>query len=91
VDVDAEWRRITGGLDDPEARLHPSRRRLREILAERGAAGGTPSILTAQLEREGKGVTRETVQRWLAADRDAGLLRASGTGLWHWITHGGTS
>ena len=87
VDVDATFAAMVGGLDDPETRLHPSRIRLREILAERGASGGTPSLLTAQLEREGKAVTRETVQRWLAADRDAGLVRSTGTGLWHWITH----
>jgi S-DNA-T family DNA segregation ATPase FtsK/SpoIIIE len=91
VDVDTEWERITGGLDDPEARLHPSHRRLREILAERGASGGTPSLLVAQLEREGAGVARETVQRWLAADAAAGLVRGTGTGLWHWNTGGGPS
>jgi hypothetical protein len=74
-DVDAVFGEMVAQIDDPEAKVHPARRRMRELIAARGILGATPDFLTKALEREGKGMARETVTRWCSADSKAGLLR----------------
>lgn len=71
-----------GGMSDPEADENPIRVRMREILAARGTLGGTPKMLTTRLAEEGLSVTRETVQRWLASDEEAGYVHRARYGLW---------
>jgi len=76
-DERSQFENIVAQIEDPEARVHPSRIRMREIIAARGILGASPDFLTKALEREGKGVARETVTRWCSADKKDGLLR------WH--------
>lgn len=63
------------GWEDPDKDLPPVRRRLRELLPLR-ADGWTPKQLRDALADEfgdAEMPVRETVQKWLRADRDAGL------------------
>ena len=71
-----------GGVKDPEARLDPARRRVREILGDRGAMGATPGYLMGELEKEGLAVARQTLQRWLAADAKDGVVHNADFGRW---------
>jgi hypothetical protein len=60
--------------DDPGQRLHPARKRMRQLLIERGHDGYRAGILHEQLCTEGLNVARETVQRWLNADEKKGYV-----------------
>jgi hypothetical protein len=68
--------------DDPESKVHPAHKRLREILASRGANGATPQRLWEALEGEGFKFARETGQRWLRQDEGLGLIHQATYGRW---------
>ena len=85
---------IVSGVADPERDLHPDRIRYREFLASRGAMGATPKIIHDHLEEQAIAdgremqenglhtVARETLQRWLSADAEAGIVHTPGMGRW---------
>jgi hypothetical protein len=60
--------------DDPGRPLHPARKRMRQLLMQRGRDGYRAGILHEQLCSEGLNVARETVQRWLNADEKLGYV-----------------
>lgn len=65
-----------GGVEDPDDKVDPARRRMREILIERGEKGSTALLLKQALEREGLNRARETIQRWLSLDAGLGLAHS---------------
>lgn len=66
------------GSSPGRGKLHPSRKRMYELLIARGPVGYTVDQLRNLLENEGKGVTRQTVHDWLKADVPAGRVRKHG-------------
>src|SRR5215831_1403984 len=66
--ADGDFERIIASVEDPEFRIHPARRRMREIVGEAGFVGIRVSAIERQLNKERMGVARETISRWLAAD-----------------------
>ena len=70
-----------GGMQDPE-KVHPARRRYREILSARGTLGATPKVLLERLQEEGLDIARETLSRWLSADQAAGLVHNPDYARW---------
>lgn len=78
----AQFEDIVASIPDPEENIHPARRRMREILAARGVQGATPGRIGDQLKADGMGVARETVQRWLAQDSEAGIVHSADYGRW---------
>ena len=74
-----------GELDDREGRpLNPARKRMRELLIERGRPGYKPDTLWHLLQAEGHTVARETVQRWLRADEQLGYVYRPRRSYWVW-------
>jgi hypothetical protein len=71
--------------DDPGQRLRPERKRMRELLIQRGPAGYTAGKLWDQLCSEGLNVARETVCRWLAADEKKGYVFRTGKPRSRWV------
>lgn len=69
----ADFDQVIAQMRDPEAGLHPSRRRLRDLMAERRILGISVAEACAILKDEHREVARETVQRWLADDVKTGL------------------
>jgi S-DNA-T family DNA segregation ATPase FtsK/SpoIIIE len=65
------------GMTDPDQDVDPRRLRMRELLASRGPAGGTPNFLWTKMAEEGITVARETLSRWLRADADRGLCHSA--------------
>jgi len=64
-------------------RVHPARIRARNILASRGVEGGTTKYLMDRIRDEGIPlVERETFQRWLAADDEAGIIHHARFNRW---------
>jgi hypothetical protein len=72
--------------EDEERKLHPVRRRVRALLTSRGVRGATPKWLMDRLAVEdlveGRDYARETLQRWLREDKEAGLVHSGEFGLW---------
>jgi hypothetical protein len=72
--------------EDEERKLHPVRRRVRALLTSRGVRGATPKWLMDRLAvedlMEGRDYARETLQRWLREDKEAGLVHSGEFGLW---------
>jgi hypothetical protein len=86
-DVDREFRALTAGVqpgvaDAELAAMNPSRRRMLELLGEAGVRGMTPTGIGERLEAEGLGVARQTVQRWLTEEKDAGRVISTTYGRW---------
>ena len=80
VNTDTEARRLleSAGLGGGEA---PSPRgRMYALLAGKRLLGMSVAEIVRQLDREGLGVARETVHRWLKADLDAGKVTKTGEG-----------
>jgi hypothetical protein len=91
----SRFEEIVSDVQDPERDLHPDRVRMRQYLADRGAMGATPKMIGDFLEEQGLAdgrepegidgrhtVARETIQRWLAADAEAGLIHSPDSGRW---------
>lgn len=72
--------------EDPEKKVNPVRRRVRDLLRSRGVRGATPKWLMDRLAEEdiveGRDYARETLQRWLSQDREQGLVHSGEFGLW---------
>jgi hypothetical protein len=79
TDVDAELDSILAAETGQRSR---GQARMLEMLRERGIAGASPLVLLKALEAEGITVARETLSRWLAAERDAGMVVNEIKGLW---------
>lgn len=75
---------IISGLRDPERDLHPGHIRIRELLAARGVMGLPVNYMLSILEQEKIECARESVHRWLAKDRDEGLLHHPSYRRWVW-------
>jgi Helicase HerA, central domain len=77
---------IMAGMEDPEKKIHPVRKRARELLAARGVRGATPKWLRDKMAEEGiiedKDYARETLQRWLREDSETGMVHSGEFGLW---------
>lgn len=73
--------------DDDELgeRLHPARKRMRQLLIDRGRAGWAPGALWHQLCSEGHDVARETVSRWLGKDEKLGYVYRTGKPRSRWV------
>ena len=71
-----------GGIKDGESNDHPARIRYREMLAARKAFGASTAQLMRWLKEEGLEVARETLQRWMRADSQAGLVHNPDYGRW---------
>jgi hypothetical protein len=83
ADVDtSQFEAIVAGFEDPESKLHPARKRMRELLAGRGARGATPAQLHQWLADEKITVARETVQRWLKDDETQGIVHNPDYSRW---------
>jgi hypothetical protein len=80
----AKFDEIISGLRDIERDLHPGHIRVRELLAARGVMGMPVSMMMSALEQEGIECARESVHRWLAKDREEGLLHHPGYRRWVW-------
>ena len=80
----ARFDEIISGLSDLERELHPGHIRIRELLAARGVMGLSVSQMMSVLEQEKIGGVRESVHRWLAKDRDDGLLHHPDYRRWVW-------
>lgn len=80
--TDRDFGDIVARIEDPESRLNPAHKRMREIIAASGRAWSSPAAIHVQLRNEGRGVARETIQRWLAADKVAGLMETGRHGQW---------
>jgi hypothetical protein len=82
-----EFERIVARMEDPEERLHPARRRMREIVSEAGFVGIRVYAVERQLRKERMGVARETISRWLSADAklDPPLVELRDNGHWRTI------
>lgn len=66
------------GLSDAESNgdgVSESRRYMRQLIAAAGPDGMAPVAILRELTEAGKGAARQTVQRWLKEDVDAGILR----------------
>ena len=74
------------GLSDLEGEdgkaVHPARARMLALLAESGVMGMTPVRIGQRLEAEGAGVARQTIQKWLAEELDAGRVVKATYGRW---------
>ena len=82
---DDEFSRLVTSLErDHEKLVDPRHEALRRIVRENGLHGITAGHALSRLEAEDMIVARETVQRWLAADEKAGLVRRGlhGSRLW---------
>jgi hypothetical protein len=68
------------GLDDDEPgyEMNPKRKRMYELLIERGTRGYQPNILQGQLGAEGLEVHRGTLMKWLAEAVRLGYVYQSG-------------
>jgi hypothetical protein len=62
--------------EDPDGKVDPARKRMRELLIERGEKGSTAILLKQALERENLDRARETISRWLALDAELGLAHS---------------
>jgi len=71
--------------DDGTRRLAPARKRMRQLLIDRGSAGYQSGKLRDQLAIEGHTVTRETVCRWLADDEERGYVFRTGKPRSRWV------
>jgi hypothetical protein len=80
--VDGDFDDLVAQIRDPEAGMHPSRRRLRILMAERQALGISPAQAFAILKDEGREVARETIQRWFADDVATGFGEKVGHGCY---------
>jgi hypothetical protein len=100
--IDAVLREAVAGIEDPEGKVHPGRRRMRELLYQAGPDGLTVGALTktlcAEAGRTGNpelAAHRGTVHSWLRKDEEAGRVRRSGGLLgdpyskWIWIRQAG--
>jgi hypothetical protein len=65
---------------------NPARKRMRELLIARGRAGYKSGALWHLLLNEGQTVSRETVVRWLGADKKLGYVQDTGRprSVWVW-------
>jgi hypothetical protein len=73
--------------DDDElgTRLHPARKRMRQLLIDRGRIGWGAGALWHQLRAEGYDVARETVSRWLGKDEKLGYVYRTGKPRSRWV------
>lgn len=89
VDDPEAFEGIVAGLEDPERKIHPVRKRIRELLGSRGVQGATPKWLMTRLAEEDilekRDYARETLQRWLREDAEAGLVHSDESGFGRWI------
>ena len=71
--------------DDPGQKLHPARKRMRQLLIDRGHDGYQAGKLHEQICKEGLNVARETMQRWLNADEKKGYVFRTGKPRSRWV------
>ena len=104
-DLDAAWADIVARLpdpDDPEGKIHPARRRMRELLFRAGPHGLTVGTLHKTLASEAGAtgnpelrVHRNTLHEWLRDDEELGRVRRHGRAKndpyarWIWIRQAG--
>jgi len=104
-DLDAAWAEITARLtdpDDPSGKIHPARRRMRELLFRAGLHGLTVGTLHKTLTAEAGAtgnpdlrVHRGTLHDWLRDDKELGRVRRSSEignnpyNRWIWVRQAG--
>jgi len=74
--------------DDPGHRLHPARKRMYQLLIERGPQGYTAGMLWTRLLNEGLTISRQTVHEWLTQTEKKGYVHRTGkpkSGRSRWI------
>lgn len=84
-------------IEDPQGRIHPARRRMRELLRQAGPHGLRVGMIAKHLAAEAQSagdpelkVHRNTLMRWLRLDEEAGRARREGGQLgdpyarWTW-------
>lgn len=79
-DVNDEFAAITAQLGDIGQDKPDPRNRMYALLAEKPLFGMSVLEIGAALKRDGLGVARETVHRWLRQDIDAGKIEHKGAG-----------
>lgn len=83
-EFDRKFSEIVGqlGQEPEDERRHPGRLRMLDLLRAAGVRGLTPRAIVDALEGEQLGVKRQTVQRWLTEEKQAGRVRSASHGRW---------
>ena len=76
------FEQIVAQLPDMTAGLKPWQMRTLEIVGEARSVGIRPGMIADKLKREGMGVERETVSRWLRTQANEGFVESLSHGRW---------
>jgi hypothetical protein len=91
ADTDDEFWRVVGQEQDPEGKIHPARRAMREILIRAGDDGVKAGELYNLMKGQGHRVHRTTLYEWLAKEAELGRVSRYGRGKndpnarWVWV------
>jgi S-DNA-T family DNA segregation ATPase FtsK/SpoIIIE len=91
ADTDDEFWRVVGQEQDPEGKIHPARRAMREILIRAGDDGVKAGELYSLMKGQGHRVHRTTLYEWLAKEAELGRVSRYGRGKndpnarWVWV------
>lgn len=90
-DEDQIFREIVAHIEDPDGKVNPARKRMREILFRAGSRGLTVGIMEKMLAEESLAVHRNTLHGWLRKDEADGRVRRNGRRIgdpyarWIWV------